>query len=318
MPHEPAGEMNATSGSGHGTVQPHCNAVRAKILCFLLHRGDFSDYFMHLIARLLNIDQLSPLMNTCQSMYTKDAVLYLTPKRWNNDQEVRKVVRVMMTMSPRWNICTSNVRSLKLGVVDWRGNTRVVRDDWVRFIVSSGKFPKLTSINLSCCENITNASVFAIAKNCPQLVSINLDKCAYISNASVIAIAHECPQLKSISLDLSRSITDTGITAIARGCPELRSINLRWSTITDASIVAIARGCSRLRSINLYRCRQLSDTCVIEIAHRCPRLAFINLNYCKKVTDAGKNALRQGCPDLDCTTGFVYKRDYRYVYDVYR
>ena len=286
MPHEPAGEMNATSGSGHGTVQPHCNAVRAKILCFLLHRGDFSDYFMHLIARLLNIDQLSPLMNTCQSMYTKDAVLYLTPKRWNNDQEVRKVVRVMMTMSPRWNICTSNVRSLKLGVVDWRGNTRVVRDDWVRFIVSSGKFPKLTSINLSCCENITNASVFAIAKNCPQLITINLDKCAYISNASVIAIAHECP--------------------------ELRSINLRWSTITDASIVAIARGCSRLRSINLYRCRQLSDTCVIEIAHRCPRLAFINLNYCKKVTDAGKNALRQGCPDLDCTTGFAYKRDYRY------
>ena len=198
--------------------------VRAKLLQFLLCKGDFSVYFMQQIALLLGLDCMSPLMTTCSHLYHENMVLYWAPKQWTHG--VRQVMRRVLFMSPRWKtwVWTLKVEHMVLGVGgDGYGDqAMVVRDDWIRFVARSGKFPRLTSINLRRCGNITDASLNALAQGCPQLTSINLNGCDKMTDAGVSALARGCPQLTAIDLRSCGNITSAGRNALRQGCPQLK------------------------------------------------------------------------------------------------
>ena len=307
----------------------------SKLIRFLLHKGDFSVFCVHLIATLLGIDEMIPLMTTCRGMYYEDAtVLYLAPKVWNNHNEIRSIVRALMSMGSRWQVWvrTLNVEQIMLGVeenvvVDQNNNANVVSDDWIHFIVGSGKFPRLTSINLCCCRSITGASLTEIARGYPALVSLNVRYCDKVTDASVIAIARQCPHLTCINLGGCINISHASITEIARGCPQLTSLNLEnCNNTTDASVVDIARGCpeitsidlggcskvsdesvivfakghsnSQLTSINLWGCCKLTDAGIVKLVKVCSHLKAISLNWCINITDASLVAIARGCPRL--------------------
>ena len=55
---------------------------------------------------------------------------------------------------------------------------------------------ELTSLNLSCCHNITDVAVTAVAVACPQLTSLNLSGCKSITDAAVTAVNAAHPQLR--------------------------------------------------------------------------------------------------------------------------
>ena len=57
----------------------------------------------------------------------------------------------------------------------------------------AARFPKLTSVNLSECEQITDTSVEALAARCPQLTSVDLRSCRQITGASVAALRLQIP-----------------------------------------------------------------------------------------------------------------------------
>ena len=139
---------------------------------------------------------MSSLLTTCKEIYqAAEIILYYAPKVWNNDTEVRKMfVAMTEVQNSRWMtswIDTKIVEQMALGISNYQANyqeTSVVTDDrFKRFI---GQFPRLTSINLSWCYNITDTSVIEITKRCLQLRSINLSDCVEITNASVIAGCH--------------------------------------------------------------------------------------------------------------------------------
>ena len=199
------------------------------------------------MARLLGLDCTGPLMTTCSHMYRGNMVLYWAPKQWTNG--VRKVMRNLL-MSPRWKtwVWTLKVEHLVLGVGGRGNESWVVRDDWLRFVAQSGMFPRLTSINLGRCGNITDAGLSALAQGCPQLTSINLECCRKMTDAGVSALARGCPQLTSINLSGCNKMTDAGLSALARGCPHLTSINLDGCyKITDAGRNALRQGCPQLK-----------------------------------------------------------------------
>ena len=187
-------------------------------------------------------------MMTCSHVYRGNMVLYWAPKQWTNG--VRKVMRNLL-MSPRWKtwVWTLKVEHMVLGNVGVYGNeAMVVRDDWLRFVAQSGMFPRLTSIDLRRCYNITDAGVSALARGCPQLTSINLRCCYKMTDAGVSALAQGCPQLTSINLSGCRKMTDAGLSALARGCPQLTSINLGYCyNITSAGKNALRQGCPQLK-----------------------------------------------------------------------
>jgi hypothetical protein len=274
------------------------------LLGLLLNNGkEFTGSYIKKLVELLTIEKMSSLLTACKEIYqATEIILYYAPKVWDNDTEVRKMF-VAMTEAPnsRWMtswIDTRKVEQMALGSNSRIQGTAVVTDErFKRFIE---QFPRLTSMNLSRCDNITDVSVIEIAKGCPQLTSINLSSCGYITNTSVFEIAKGCSQLTSIDLSCCRNITDESVIEIAKGCSQLTSINLsNCDNITDASIIEIAKGCSQLTSIKLSWCRNITDASIIEIAKGCSQLTSIDLNGCYKITDTSLNVLKnEANPDI--------------------
>ena len=59
---------------------------------------------------------------------------------------------------------------------------------------------ELKSINLSTCDNITNAGVMGIAENCAGLTTISLTGCDNITDATLISHAENSEYLDHIKL----------------------------------------------------------------------------------------------------------------------
>ena len=144
----------------------------------LLNNGkEFTGSYIKKLVELLTIEKMSSLLTTCKEIYqAAEIILYYAPKVWNNDTEVRKIfVAMTEVQNSRWMtswIDTKIVEQMALGSNSRIQRTAVVTDErFKRFIE---KFPRLTSMNLSRCGNITDASVIEIAKECSQLTSINL------------------------------------------------------------------------------------------------------------------------------------------------
>ena len=161
----------------------------------LLNNGtEFTGSYIKKLVELLTIEKMSSLLTTCKEIYqAAEIILYYAPKMWNNDTEVRKIF-VAMTEVPnsRWMtswIDTRKVEQMALGYTCYQSafSESVVTDErFKRFI---GQFSRMTSINLSYCRKITDASVVEIVKECSQLTSIDLSHCHKITDASVIEIA---------------------------------------------------------------------------------------------------------------------------------
>ena len=81
----------------------------------------------------------------------------------------------------------------------------------------------LSNIDLSDCNQVTDASVSAIAGNCPELQTINLFDCKEITDTDVVAVADNSSQLGCIDISACCQITET-----AKSCniSYLKCINL--------------------------------------------------------------------------------------------
>ena len=134
----------------------------------LLNNGkEFTGSYIKKLVELLTIEKMSSLLTTCKEIYqAAEIILYYAPKVWDSDFEVRKMfVAMTEAHNSRWMtswIDTRKVEQMALGRNSSYQETSVVTDE--RFKRFLGQFPRLTSINLSCCRGITDASVIEIAK----------------------------------------------------------------------------------------------------------------------------------------------------------
>ena len=55
---------------------------------------------------------------------------------------------------------------------------------------------QLQSINLSYCDNVTDAGISALSAGCGQLQSINLSYCNKVTDAGILALSAGCGQLQ--------------------------------------------------------------------------------------------------------------------------
>ena len=71
VPHTTSTETTTFSSTTHDSPPNPARRrtmVHAKLLQFLLCKGDFSEYFVQHMARLLGLDRTGPLMTTCSHM----------------------------------------------------------------------------------------------------------------------------------------------------------------------------------------------------------------------------------------------------------
>ena len=79
----------------------------------------------------------------------------------------------------------------------------------------------LQSLNLYCCENITDASLLEVARRCSNLQSLDLTWCSNITDAGVLAVTRGCSNLQSLGLYGSTRITYSLPNILRQSYPQL-------------------------------------------------------------------------------------------------
>ncbi|GAA0169801.1 hypothetical protein LIER_24202 [Lithospermum erythrorhizon] len=111
-----------------------------------------------------------------------------------------------------------------------------------------------------------------------NLESLNLDCCENISNKGVRDVINTCPRLKKFSIGENLRVTDFCIKFLVKDCKCLTDLNLSGcKNLTDNSLVTIRNACRGLESLDITRCERVTDAGVIAIAEGCPGLKFLRL-----------------------------------------
>ena len=127
----------------------------------------------------------------------------------------------------------------------------------------------LIEIDLFGCDNLSDASLFAIAKGCPKLEIFNVKGCFLIGNPGVQSIMLNCLKIRHLDISYCWRLTD-----------ELFSVVLSTSTSTsDDSIVAA----QRLSYLQIEYCYQLGDPTLVYLS-RLSNLQMISCAQCPAMT----------------------------------
>ena len=152
----------------------------------------------------------------------------------------------------------------------------------------------LEELRVSCCENITDAALRVV--RLPKLTTLDLSGCSEISDAGLIELSRQCTALKSLNI-LGTSITDAAVSAVARNCPDIDDLRVDSADITDESIKLLAKHCAHLSNLDLDG-TGITVASVLALA-RAPnlKLLWVDGPNCI-ITDEALYALGRGCKKL--------------------
>ena len=174
-----------------------------------------------------------------------------------------------------------------------------------RSIIELSKRCDLESVHLSnsISQNITDATVIALAANCPRLKEIEITSMKGITDASVLELSR-CDSLETMRLSLLRHVTDASIVPlVTRLGANLLELEICQTSTTDASIRAIAQHCGMMTRLSLgsayySSAKKISDEAVIELASGCPHLRSLALTS-GVITDTSLLAIARCCTELE-------------------
>jgi hypothetical protein len=188
----------------------------------------------------------------------------------------------------------------------------------------------LETIELSCCCELSDVSLVALALHCPRLTSV----CIFETNFEdfgVLTLAQYCPNMESVKLGGCYALTDASLTALGKYCKELKIFDLHFddegnSNFTDRGLNDLVDGCPKIESLKLGGCSActnfsifsigchlpglkiidlscygngvLTDAAVKALAKCCSELVSVNLSGCEKLNDGALIALSTKCPAL--------------------
>ncbi|KAL9537820.1 hypothetical protein MBANPS3_011432 [Mucor bainieri] len=164
--------------------------------------------------------------------------------------------------------------------------------------------PKIKSLVLNKCPQITDHGVLAIARLGRYLHFLHLGHCAQITDASIQRLAAACLRLRYLDLASCTNITDAAVAELAKHLPRLKRIGLvKCSRITDAAVHSLARHAriaGSIERIHLSFCSRLSVRAITELLNACQRLSHLSLTH---VPSFMREDLQQFCrpPPKDLT-----------------
>ena len=91
---------------------------------------------------------------------------------------------------------SSKIKPMR-GKEHWKAKYYITEKAFIAHIHEKGA--SLTSLDVSACYKLTDASVVAVAEHCPGLMSLIVYECRNLTDASVVAVAEHCPGLPSLT-----------------------------------------------------------------------------------------------------------------------
>ena len=155
--------------------------------------------------------------------------------------------------------------------------------------------PDLTSLDLTFCDQVTDAGVGQVAAKLAGLTSLSLYGCRQVTDAGVGQVATELAGLTS--LDLPPSVTDAGVEQVAAKLAGLTWLSLSQTQVTDAGVGQVAAKLAGLTSLDLSYSAKVTDAGVGQVAAKLTGLTTLWLLGCNKVTPAAIERLKQALPN---------------------
>ena len=286
----------AATKDGHGTMT--CNAVRSKLLRFLLCKGTHPTFTDDLVKEVAFVRLVSDLTSIRQ------ARRFLSTSRRLNELEEPVFCGYKLPEITSWSEIpvsgnTNLVQANKEGKALLRALTGTPNSRWLSLLDTSEVQKLSLPMNMSDEEmlRLFGGGRFS------QLTELDCGGSGGITDVSATAVAQACPHLQALAITYADgiSIRNAGLTELARGCPELRNLNLNGgSEITDSGVIELARGCSKLRMLDLGgypRAHRVTDVGIKELALKCPDLFSIDIEN-GHISTACINALKQTHPKL--------------------
>ncbi|XP_042059951.1 EIN3-binding F-box protein 1-like [Salvia splendens] len=157
--------------------------------------------------------------------------------------------------------------------------------------------PKLTHVDLSGLESITDAGIVPLVQSSKAgLVKVNLSKCINLSDNAVSAISKlHGETIELLNLDGCRRVTDTSLIEIARNCLSLSELDVSQSGITDYGVTALAAAKQmNLQILSVAGCSLISDKSVPFLMALGKTLVGMNIQHCPGISfGATSNLLDQ-------------------------
>ena len=144
--------------------------------------------------------------------------------------------------------------------------------------------PNLTSVDLSCCELITDEAIIALALNCKNITTINLLWCEHITDKAIIALAQNCRNITTIYLDGCDLITAEAIIFLTQNCKYISILDYFSYRMTNENSLEIIRNCPNLTKFSIHD-PHTENHFIDELVENCCLLTNIDLSICDKITD---------------------------------
>jgi len=144
-------------------------------------------------------------------------------------------------MSWYWSI-DRVIKGNKLDFEQAQSNDNPTNDDYVRQILDKDRegdgfdLYKVTSINLTHCELITDEALKIIAQKCSRLEKLFVDGCVNVTDEGIRSILMSNPNIKWLRFNGCKKVTVDIINAIITHTPNMTKIQadgVGWSVIPD-------------------------------------------------------------------------------------
>ncbi|KAL4228968.1 hypothetical protein ACF0H5_012008 [Mactra antiquata] len=135
--------------------------------------------------------------------------------------------------------------------------------DKILILMSEQMNESLTSLDLSWCEEITDAGINVICSNCNNLKTLQLGKCQ-VSDMGLKLLSETCQDLTEITVQNGFAmeeeiISDEGIIAIATNLIHLTIVDISWNLqITNVSVSIVMKNCCELEEAYLRGLKQIT------------------------------------------------------------
>ncbi|XVF57711.1 hypothetical protein PTKIN_Ptkin07bG0004100 [Pterospermum kingtungense] len=179
------------------------------------------------------------------------------------------------------------------------GNAAVTEEGLV--LISAG-CPKLNSI-LYFCQQMTNAALRTVAKNCPNFIRFRLCTLDPVKPDAVTnqpldegfgAIARSCKGLKRLSL--SGLLTDQVFFYIGMYAKQLEMLSIAFAGDSDKGMLYVLNGCKRLRKLEIRDC-PFGNAALLEDVGKYETMRSLWMSSCE-VTLGGCKTLAGKMPSL--------------------
>ncbi|XP_037349065.2 protein AMN1 homolog [Talpa occidentalis] len=139
----------------------------------------------------------------------------------------------------------------------------------------------MTALNVAALKTVKDGIVHLIVTHCPKLESLVLSSCSQVTDMSLVEISTYLKALRCLDVSGCRQVTNAGVHALARSCHHLKCLDLSSTGISKRGVCLLANYCHiSLECVKLSFCKNVTLDAVKRLCKNCRRLKILHLYGC--------------------------------------